>query len=434
MQICLSLKALKRTLSRFRPIFNTKKKADTVAFCFSLIPNYRFNRTDLGIAMWVSGIGSYLETAMPVKNVSAGMLGTETFVNAAEVYAAMKVIRNAYTDDVMLTWDARDEAGCIFRNSSGVNPTSYFIARAPSETFPDVNAESLCHVVHLPFETFNDACAAVRYAAAKSRFIVPLHAILVAAVDAADATDVVACNKSQLAITRMMPGIPYSILLPLAIAENLHRFFGKPTPEMFLEIAMTTPSSPASLDARDSQHREVRLRHGETTLYLAEGKPSGFPPYTALLPQFSAGAAVRFEVSRDVLTPAIRALNVGDTHHFFMLIADDAIYLWKQFKDKSPDEIAGCWFKEPLTNVSYRPGSETYRDTIPGLPEAGFLVRCDAARLCASLEAQPEQTVLCWLRLPASQLCFVNEAVLTSEVAFNKRDAAAATLGMLACG
>ena len=384
--------------------------------------------------MWVSGTGIYLETAMRVKRVSTGMLGTETFVNADEVYKVVKAITNAYTDDIELTWDARDEAGCIFRNGSRVASNSYFVSRAPSAAFPDVNAESFSHVAHIPFETVNDACAAVRYAAANTATLAPLNAILVAAVDGADATDIVACNKSQLAITRLTPSVPYSFLLPLSIADNLHRFFGNPTPEGIVEIAMTTPFSPASLDARDSHHRKVRLRHGETTLYLAEGKPSGFPPYAALLPQFSAGAAVRFEGDRDVLLNAIRALNIKKTHNVFMLIADDTMYLWEELKGKTPYDAPEHWFKAPLRNVSYRPGSETYTDTVPGLPELGFVVRCDAARLCASLAAQPEQTVLCWLRLPADSLCFVNEAVLTSEVAFNKRDTAAATLGMLACG
>ena len=434
MKITVNFKALRKTLSRFRPIFNKRKKADTVAFRFSVTHDTPLTQYRLVIAMWVSRVGIYLETTMPVTDVSTGMHGTETFVNAAGVYEAVKAINSPYGDTIELTWNADDESGCIFRRGSYTHFSSYFVDRVSPKAFPNVNAESLCHVAHLPFETFNDACAAVRYAAAKAAAAAPLNAILVAAVDSADATDVVACNKSQLAITRLTCGIPYSVLLPFSVADNLHRFFGKPTPESFLEIAMTTPSSDASLDARDSMHREVRLRQGETTLYLAEGKPSGFPPYAALLPQFSAGAAVRFEVTRDTWISTIKVLDVKDTHNYFMLIADDRLYLWQQLKDKSPYTTAQQWHEVPLTNVSYRPGSETYSDTVPGIPKAGFIVRCDAARLCASLAAQPEPTVLCWLRLPAETLCFVNEALLSNEVAFNKRDAAAATLGMLACG
>lgn len=433
MQITVDKKALKKTLSRFRPIVAMGKKADMLAFRFSLKGDSPLSQYRLAIAMVVSRVGVYLETSMPVTTVSADMLGTETFVNAAEVYKAIKTLNNPFSDTFGLTWDADDEAGCIFRDGSSVSPQSYFVSRAPVAAFPDVNAESLCHVVNMPFAALHDATTGVRYAAAKTATLFPLNGILVAAVDGGDATDVVACNKSQLAITRLTPSVPYSFLLPLGLADNLFRVFGKPVmATAALEIAMTTPSSLTFSNACH-HHREVRLRHGETTLYLMEGKPGDFPPYTSLLPQFSAGAAVRFEVYRDVLINATRACNVRENHNFFMLIGKDTVYLWKQFKDKSPYEAPRTWFEEPLTNVSYRPDSETYTDTVPGLPEAGFVVRCDAARLCTSLAAQPE-TVLCWLRLPADTLCFVNEALLTSQVPFNARDAASATLGMLACG
>lgn len=459
MRITFDTNMLWRTLSRFRPILKLRKKRDPVAmFHFKIVADTPLTGYALRIALFIPSAGVHLSTEMSLKSVGASALDSEMYVNADEVYKLLRAIPRKVPSGIQgIQWHPGEKTGCTF--ISGRNQSVFPITGAPPEIpFPNVADASLCHSVTWGLQSVYDAIAAVRYAVAKKVGDAPLGSLLFSAVDGADATDVVACNSSQLAIKRLPAGAPYSFLLALPLADALPKFFGKPElDKQHVSVAMSTPVADSFGD-RQHGHRRVKLTAGDTVLYLAEGMPGDFPRYTHLIPQFSSGSPIRFKVRRDKLIEAIARLHVPperltdfvdayvhgasgkrrlplvpDTHVLQMLITSDTLYLWRRLKGVSPYESVSNVVEVPLTEVGYTPGCSVYEDTVSGIDASGYILRFDANLLLSSLRAQPEGDVLCWARLPSGPLCFSSATAIAGEVPHNKLSASDSKLDMLAC-
>ena len=430
MQITFNPKAFRSALSLFRPILTSRRKRDASVFRFQVCADEPLSGYYLSIATFVASSGIYLETRMPLLGVPSHGRHLAADVNTDDVYKVLSVTRSRKAISALMFSNFDEMSGLTFvTENKSVFPVN---AVVPSVSFPDVNNERLSHEGQYYLQDVYDACNAVRYAAKKGKSNMPIDAVMFSPVGA-NATDVVALNAQQLAVARISGAVPYAFLLPLTLAEIPQRLFGKPRLDMLmLTVAMSTPVAD-SFGNRDSGYRCVRLSNDKTTLYLTEAAPCNYPDYTAILPSFSSGTQVRFNVNRDAWIHIVKALNVTAKHNLSLLIAKDALYAWKSLKGVSPYEPVRYYHHMQLSDVMYSAGACVYEESVPGIGPSGFIIRCDAAHLVSTLEAQPDATVLCWLRLPRGPLCFPTVGGISGDRSHNQLSAADARLSMLAC-
>ena len=256
-------------------------------------------------------IGAALQIDIPCQTETVG----EVIVDIRDVAKHRKRLKKDGVTDFERIWCDEPAHGWGMVGISGLMLTGDVV---PYGMFPKIDNETFSEEVAFDKDILAAVLKQVQFAVASTDAGGQLNHILMSpnqdvAGRKTGITDVVATNKSQLAIARTATRMPTPIVVPGWIAANLSTLFKGCDAGLKLGLHAVNASSPDLRSTRALLTGTDAVAGLKTQLYLAAARPTSYPHYRTILPTWTVGARHEFLVEREPFLQGVRDTISAET-------------------------------------------------------------------------------------------------------------------------